>query len=79
MSDKKVFKYIDLFSGIGGFRKALDFLSKDLDIKTKCVAFSEIDKYATLSYKANYDTENEVDYINHGGILPYVIRQLINR
>lgn len=61
MSDKKVFKYIDLFSGIGGFRKALDFLSKDLDIKTKCVAFSEIDKYATLSYKANYDTENEVE------------------
>ena len=23
------------------------------------------------------DTENEIDYINHGGILPYVIRQLL--
>jgi len=24
------------------------------------------------------DTANEIDYINHGGILPYVIRQLLN-
>lgn len=58
---KKTFKYIDLFSGIGGFRKAIELLSNDLNIKSKCVAFAEIDKYAVKSYKANYDTTNEIE------------------
>ena len=59
--NEKTLKYIDLFSGIGGFRRALELLSSDLGIKTKCVAFSEIDKYAVTSYKANYNTENEIE------------------
>ena len=54
-------KYIDLFSGIGGFRKAMELLCDDLKIKSQCVAFAEIDKYAVTSYKANYDTTNEVE------------------
>ena len=59
--NEKTLKYIDLFSGIGGFRRAFELLSKDLKRKTQCVAFSEIDKYAVTSYKANYNTKNEIE------------------
>lgn len=54
-------KYLDLFSGIGGFRKAIELLSNDYDLHPQCLGFSEIDKYAIQSYKANYITENELD------------------
>lgn len=46
-------KFIDICSGIGGFRSALEKHSHE------CVAFAEIDKYAKQSYKAIYNTENE--------------------
>jgi len=59
--NSKTFKYIDLFSGIGGFRRAMELLSDDLNLKSECVAFSEIDKYAVTSYKANYNTDNEIE------------------
>lgn len=54
-------KHIELFAGIGGFRKALDLFGKDNNIPMECVAFSEIDSYATKTYKANFNTENEVE------------------
>lgn len=46
-------KFIDICSGIGGFRSALERHGHE------CVAFAEIDKFAKQSYKAIYDTENE--------------------
>ncbi|MDQ7224868.1 DNA cytosine methyltransferase [Staphylococcus haemolyticus] len=46
-------KFIDICSGIGGFRSALEKHGHE------CVAFAEIDKFAKQSYKATYDTENE--------------------
>lgn len=46
-------KFIDICSGIGGFRSALEKHGHN------CVAFAEIDKFAKQSYKAIYDTENE--------------------
>lgn len=46
-------KFIDLFSGIGGFRTGMEMNGHE------CVAFCEIDKYARQSYKAIYDTEGE--------------------
>lgn len=52
------FKYIELFSGVGGFRSALDPLGGE------CVFASEIDKYATQAYKALYDGAPEL----HGDI-----------
>ncbi|WP_188049340.1 DNA cytosine methyltransferase [Flavobacterium sp. GP15] len=58
---KKTLRHLELFSGIGGFRKAIDLYCKDNNITSNCVAFSEVDKYATLTYKANYDTESEVE------------------
>lgn len=46
-------KFIDICSGIGGFRSALEKHDHE------CVAFAEIDKYAKQSYKAIYNTEDE--------------------
>lgn len=48
--------FIDLFSGIGGFRSGLEMNGH------KCLAFAEIDKYARQSYKAIYDTTNEREW-----------------
>lgn len=48
--------FIDLFSGIGGFRSGLEMNGH------KCLAFAEIDKYARQSYKTIYDTTNEKEW-----------------
>lgn len=53
-------KYIEIFAGIGGFRKALELLQNDNSIKFKCVGFSEIDTYALKTYSSNYDLNGEV-------------------
>jgi DNA (cytosine-5)-methyltransferase 1 len=52
--------YVELFAGIGGFRKALDLLEKDFDFKSKCVGFSEIDSYALKTYESNYKINGEI-------------------
>lgn len=52
------FRYIELFAGIGGFRTALDQLGGE------CVFASEIDKFATQSYRALYNGASEL----HGDI-----------
>lgn len=48
-------KFLDLFSGIGGFRMGLESLWHE------CVGFCEIDKFARASYKAIYNTEGEIE------------------
>ncbi len=45
----KKFKYIDLFSGVGGFHQAMKLLGGE------CVFSSEIDKFAIATYEKNYD------------------------
>lgn len=47
------FTFIDLFSGVGGFRIPLEQLGG------KCVAYSEIDKQAIKVYENNFDINNE--------------------
>lgn len=47
-SDKKM-KFIDLFSGIGGIRKAFE------DENYQCVFSSEWDQFAVKTYEANYN------------------------
>ena len=44
----KQFTFIDLFAGIGGFHTAMHSMGG------KCVFASEWDKYARVSYEANY-------------------------
>ena len=50
----KKFTFIDLFSGVGGFRIPLEKLGGE------CVAYSEIDKNAIEVYQQNFNTKNEI-------------------
>ena len=53
--------HVELFAGIGGFRQALNLIEKDFNLPFKCIGFSEIEKNAITTYKANYDTTNEIE------------------
>lgn len=52
-------KFIDLFSGIGGFHAAMDSYDGE------CVFASEIDKYAIETYKENFgiDSDNDITMV----------------
>lgn len=45
-------KFIDFFSGIGGFHSGLEMAGME------CVGWCEFDKFAQASYRAMYDTDN---------------------
>ncbi len=62
-------KHLELFSGIGGFRQALNLIEKDFGIKQECVGFSEIDKYAVRTYESAFDTDLE---LKMGDIVEFV-------
>ena len=49
-------KFLDLFSGIGGFRFGMEMAGHH------CVGFCEIDKFARASYKAIHQTKGEMEY-----------------
>lgn len=49
-----MFTFVDLFAGIGGFRRAFEAVGG------KCVFTSEIDEYALRTYKANYNTKHVI-------------------
>lgn len=53
--EEKLFRFIDLFAGIGGFRIAFS------DEGGECVMSSEWDKYAQLTYQANFGEKPEGD------------------
>jgi DNA (cytosine-5)-methyltransferase 1 len=53
---KSVFKFIDLFSGIGGFRLALNNLGGE------CLGYSEIDKNAIASYCENFEEAQDSNF-----------------
>ena len=53
--------HLELFSGIGGFRRALDLLSQDGYMNFESVGYSEIDKRALETYRAVYNIDaNEI-------------------
>lgn len=51
-------KHLELFAGIGGFRRAIELIGNDLRIPMNCIGFSEIDNKAILTYKANFKVRN---------------------
>lgn len=51
----ETFTFIDLFAGIGGLRTAFD------EIGGRCVFTSEWDKYAQLTYQANYRDNRPIE------------------
>lgn len=53
--------HLELFAGVGGFRTAMNHIQQDLGMINDVVGFSEIDAKATVTYKANYDTANEIE------------------
>ncbi len=53
--------HLELFAGIGGFRRALDLLTHDNVMQFQCVGYSEIDNKAKVTYQTNFDVEGEVD------------------
>ena len=54
--------HLELFSGIGGFRRALDLLSQDKIMEFHCVGYSEIDANARKTYQSLYSIQdNEID------------------
>ncbi|WP_051591856.1 DNA (cytosine-5-)-methyltransferase [Mesoplasma syrphidae] len=53
---KKKLKFIDLFSGIGGFHLAAEnFSFNSNEIELKCILASEIDPFAKIVYSKNYN------------------------
>ena len=66
MQAKIVFTFIDLFSGIGGFRIPLE------ELGGKCLGFSEIDKHSIDVYKKNFgDIDIELGDITKLNKLPF--------
>lgn len=66
-------KHLELFAGIGGFRRALELLQEDKIMKFQNIGFSEIDKNAIKTYKANYHIgENEIEL---GDIVEFTSKQ----
>lgn len=49
------FRYIDLFAGIGGFRRAFD------SVGGHCVFTSEWDKSCRATYRANFESDHEIE------------------
>jgi len=64
--------HVELFAGVGGFRRAMDLITRDLDFPIQTVAYSEIDSKASITYNANYDTTNE---LSMGDIVAFVNNQ----
>jgi len=52
--------HVELFAGVGGFRRAMDLITQDLGFLIQTIAYSEIDNNAITTYNANYDTAGEV-------------------
>ena len=47
---KKKLSHIELFAGIGGFRRAIDLFCADNGLTPVCKGFSEFDKSRPISY-----------------------------
>lgn len=62
--------HLELFSGIGGFRRALDLLTKDKVMRFSSIGYSEIDTNALATYTTNY-IPNDSKEISMGDIVEF--------
>jgi len=62
-------KHLELFSGIGGFRYAMDLLHRDFGVQFSSIGFSELDMNAISTYKQNFCTKDEIEI---GDIVSFV-------
>lgn len=58
-------KYLDMYSGIGGFRSALDAVGG-----FECLGYCEIDKFAKQAYETLYDTKGKMYFEDARNINP---------
>lgn len=58
-------RYLDMYSGIGGFRSALDEVGG-----FECVGYCEIDKFAKQAYETLYNTKGEMYFEDARNICP---------
>lgn len=63
-------KHLELFSGIGGFRRAFDLLTQDGVMDFHCIGYSEIDDKARKTYRAVYDIAD--DELDMGDIVAFI-------
>lgn len=52
-------RHLELFAGIGGFRRAMDVLTNDRIMEFHCVGYSEIEPKAEITYRANYAIDED--------------------
>jgi DNA (cytosine-5)-methyltransferase 1 len=67
--------HLELFAGIGGFRRAIDLFCQDNNQESACLGFSEIDPFAVKSYKAIHNTDGEIEL---GDIQKFVGNERLN-
>lgn len=53
--------HLELFSGIGGFRRAMELIQNDGLMPFSNVGYSEINDRAATTYRAIYDTSHEIE------------------
>ena len=52
-------RHLELFAGIGDFRRAMDLLTQDHIMNFHCIGYSEIDAKAVKTYCANFHPETD--------------------
>ena len=57
----KQIKYIDLFAGMGGFRRGFELAAEKFGVEAKCVFTSEIKSSAIKFYSENFENVEEID------------------
>lgn len=54
--------HLELFAGIGGFRRAMDLLTQDGIMPFNTIGYSEIDTKALITYRKNYHPERNGEF-----------------
>ena len=66
-------RHLELFAGIGGFRRAMDLLSMDGVMNFVCVGFSEIDPKAIQTYTSNFN--HSAEEVRMGDIVSFTANE----